>query len=992
MRGFPDFPCYIGSIDGLRAGIATLSLCIFAICPACSIPQNGAPALKVHVGDPGNTRDQELRPEIGDSLSISLSGMPSGEPIELRLLDEKEREWTGARVVADGKGQIAPFMIWYHSGVIGRRPSGLKMDFEPEVAFQSFEEANEFFADQSLRFLVSSIKGEVLLEQNLVLNKSQRPMVYPSDAEGILMNSMHVKEDRMFVTGKNFRPGDKVSIAVVRNQYSWIEGDELIDVTGKEGPDGPESVEVGRDGRFTVAVWDDVRKVPGAFDIIVRVNGDFRDRRLRPDDIVSYDDDTAIVLFAIVNGNVVMDISGRDIPHPGKFEFNDSFEKGEDVWGGVDATDVPSGHLGGAYAAYYVVNHQPPPFWDAVNPPLNDVSGVYEVHKVKYWCLNGTRRMIWGGATQTAPVGEYDVVVDFGSVPAQALADFVPDNTYDKGYDFIDGYDHVGFYVFEDPSSVGPLPTATIDHRDENGISGITDPTGSNGPTYPVDLAWGRIIYPSDGSAGPNPPVNSAQTSYPVAVFLHGRHAYCQTGSGPPASCAIADRVPSHQGYDYIMERLASQGIISVSIDAFDIQLDNGLWNYNARGRLVLSWLDILRDWNNNGTDPFGGILQGKLDMTRIALSGHSRGGEGVVAADVLNPIWPNPQSPNPHNIIAVNAIAPTDQNSQGGISYVPTEAAYYLIIGARDGDVSSMQGLRTYDRAFPPGSANPQHKTLSIIYGANHNFFNTIWTPAADLGSPNPWVGAANDGFGPNPMSAAEQRQAALSTITAFFRRHLQGFEPYKEVLTGRYEPSLIQNDRIYWTYQDAVRVAVDNFEDNPSNAGANSLGGTNNLAGFTAATETHLNSGGTDYVLPPLFPADNLYNHDTIGIKLNWANPAAFDLVLQPGGGGFDASTFTHLNIRVGKRDATGGDVNLVINVQDNGGNSANFDMQSEQWDPIPAQYRASNAMMTGVRIPLRAFTQFSSGVDLSQLTEINISVNGSGEVAVDDVEFTQ
>ncbi len=987
MRHFSGFPCHFGVAGGLRVGLATLSLCFFAMFPAPTVAQDGRPTLQVHVGDPSDKQDSELRAEIGDSLSVSLSGMPAGDPVEIRLLDEKDREWTAARVVADKRGRVAPFMIWYHSGVIGRRPSGLRMEFEPAVAFQDFDEAFDYFGNQSLRFTVSTVKGELLLEQKLNLGKPTRPMVYPSDSEGILMNSMHVAEDRMFVAGRNFRPGDKVAVAVVRNQHRWIEGDEVADVTGKENTSSPEVVQVGRDGRFVVSVWDDARKYPGAFDIIVRVNGDFRNPRLRPNDVVSYDDDTAVILFAIINGNVVMDISGRDIPHPGKFEFNDSFEKGEDVWGGVDATDVPAGHLGGAYAGYYVVDHEQPSFWDGASPSLTDVSGGFEVHKVKYWCLNGTRRMIWGGATQPGPVGEYDVVVDFGSVPAQTIADYTPDNTYDKGYDFIDGYDHVGFYVFEDPGSAGPLPTATVDHIDENGISGITDPAGVTGPTYPVDLAWGRIIYPSDGTAGPNPPVNAAQPSYPVAVFLHGRHAWCQTGFGPPASCAIADRIPSHQGYDYIMERLAGQGIISVSIDAFDIQLDNGVWNYNARGRLVLSWLDILRDWNDNGTDPFGGIFQGKLDMTRIALSGHSRGGEGVVAAEVLNATWPSP-----HGIIAVNAIAPTDQNSLGGTSYVPTVAPYYLIIGARDGDVSNMQGLRTYDRAYPQGMANRQHKTLAIIYGANHNFFNTIWTPAADLGSPNPWAGASDDGFGTNPMSAADQRQAALSTIAAFFRRHLQGFEPYKEVLTGRYEPSPVQNDRIFWTYQDGDRIAVDSFEDMPSNPALNSLGGVNTLTSFATAAETHLNSDSTDYTLPVGFPSDTLYNHDTIGIKLNWATPATFDLALQSGGGSFDASAFTHLNVRAGKRGATGADVNLIVNVQDSNGTSANFDMQSEQWDPIPAQYRANNAMMTGVRIPLRAFTQFNSGVDLAQLTEINITVNGSDEVAIDGIEFTK
>jgi len=777
--------------------ILIFALTILASTTQTAFGQDFQPSLQFFVGDPGSKDDQRLEPQIGDSVSIGLRGMPQGKPLEIRLLDDNDVEWSGARVNADGRGVVAPFMLWYHSGVIGQRPNGIQIEFEPKYAFRTFEEAEKYFSNRSLRVVVSTIEGKVLLERKFALNKPNRPTVYSSDAEGTLMNSMHVDEDRMFVSGRNFKPGEKLSVAVVRNQHRWVKGDLVSDVTGSDERSDVESVVVNKAGRFTVPVWDNKRKLPGSYDIIVRVGDDFRDPILRPDDIVSYDDDTATVLFAIINGNIVIDVSGRDIPHPGKFEFNDSFEKGEDVWGGVDATDVPAVHAGGAYAAYYVVDHELPSYWDGASPALADVSGGFEVHKVKYWCLNGTRRLIWSGATQAAPVGEYDVVVDFGSTPAATLSDYVPDGLYDKGYDFIDGYNRVGFYVFEDPSSMGSYPVATVDHQDESGITGITDPGGTTGPTYSVELAWGRIMYPSDGSAGAAPPVSPVETEYPVALFLHGRHAYCQSGSfgDPPAICPIADRVPSHQGYDYIMERLASQGIISVSIDAFDIQLDNGVWNYNARGRLVLSWLDILRDWNDNGTDPFGGIFLGKLDMNRIALSGHSRGGEGVVAADVLNATWPSP-----HNIVAINAIAPTDQNSLGGIKYVPETAPYYLIIGARDGDVWNMQGLRTYDRAYPQSMPSREHKTLSIIYGANHNFFNTIWTPAADLGMPNPWVGASDDGWGPAPMSDDDQRQTALSTIAAFFRRHLQGFEPYKEVLTGRYEPSLMPNDRIYW------------------------------------------------------------------------------------------------------------------------------------------------------------------------------------------------
>lgn len=201
--------------------------------------------------------------------------------------------------------------------------------------------------------------------------------------------------------------------------------------------------------------------------------------------------------------------------------------------------------------------------------------------------------------------------------------------------------------VFEGPATWGPFPVGQVELNDPNGISGITDPTGTTGPTQSITLAWARIMYPAV-TAGAGTPVSAVRSRYPVALFLHGRHFNCDTdGSGPGLvgsysfAYPVANRIPSHEGYNYIMERLASQGIFSISISAHDIQPGLGAWDHDARGRLILKFLDKLKDWTVNGTDPFGGIFAGKLDMARIALAGHSRGGEGVVAAQQLNKTWP---------------------------------------------------------------------------------------------------------------------------------------------------------------------------------------------------------------------------------------------------------------------------------------------------------------------------------------------------------------
>ena len=935
----------------------------------------------------------------GDSLSVGLHGLVPGAEVHIYLNDDLGKEWSYARLFADKMGHVEPTLFWYQTGVIGT--TSRQINFKPDPSFGTFDEAEAYFKVHRLILTVRDAKKNTLGQKAIAFQPRQSPMIYPSNKDGVLVNAYNLAKEDTFVTGKNFPAGSTVQLIMVDNQYVWNVGDRIIDKSGKDGSPAIKTVTLGpTQTGFTTKILDHATGRPGSYDLIARIGQDVRDQVLKASDILSYVEDTGMILYLIINGNIVIDSAGRMKDAPAKFEFSDSFEKQENVYGAVDPSDVPAVHSGGNYAAYYVVDHQPASYWDGAMPALADVSGGIEIQRVKYWCINASRRLIWPNATQPAPIKDYDLIVDFGSAPAMDAASFVQDDVYNKGTDFLDGYNQVGFTVFEDPSSIGPFAVGNVELNDPTGISGITDPMGVTGPTYNVTLAWARIMYPAT-SAGTGTPVSGTLPSYPVAVFLHGRHVNCDSdGSGPGLSgsysnsCAAANRIPSHEGYNYIMERLASQGIFSISISAHDIQPDNGVWNYDARGRLILKFLDKLKDWNDNGTDPFGGIFAGKLDLTKIALSGHSRGGEGVVAAQELNQTWPTHYS-----ILAVNAIAPTDQNS---VSYVITDAAYYLIVGARDGDVANMQGFRTYDRAFPDGAPMRMPKTVSWVHGANHNYFNTIWTDAAALGSPNPWAGQTDDGGSltvSQTLTAAEQRQAALTTICAFFRRHLQGLEPYREIFTGRLKPAAMPNQYVYWTYQDGDRKAIDNFEQTPLNATLNTLNGSVTAPGFTTFEERLLNNGGTDYV--GAFPTDTQFFHDTLGLKLAWAIPQTYTTNLPAGSR--DLSAFTHLTFRVAKKvtgaPLAGLAINLFLNIQDGVGHTALWNLRTDQFDPIPHPYLrnggwcgsscSNQAQLTGVRIPLRNFTMNNSGVDLTDIVKITITTEGAGEIGIDDIE---
>src|SRR3989454_5280398 len=115
--------------------------------------------------------------------------------------------------------------------------------------------------------------------------------------------------------------------------------------------------------------------------------------------------------------------------------------------------------------------------------------------------------------------------------------------------------------------------------------------------------------------------------------------------------------------YAYLGELLASRGFILASVD--ENLLNSGLFHdppkqQAVRGWMLLEHLKLWREWNQAPGNPF----QGKVDLTRIALMGHSRGGEAAATAAAFNRMKYDPEDANIHfdygfPIKAVVAIAP---------------------------------------------------------------------------------------------------------------------------------------------------------------------------------------------------------------------------------------------------------------------------------------------------------------------------------------------
>lgn len=292
---------------------------------------------------------------------------------------------------------------------------------------------------------------------------------------------------------------------------------------------------------------------------------------------------------------------------------------------------------------------------------------------------------------------------------------------------------------------------------------------------------------------------------FPLILVVHGNHR--QEDFSDP-------------GYDYLGELLASRGMILVSVDQNFLNgtwtsLFNGEENRNendARGWLLLEHLRLWKQWNTTERH----ALYQKVDWEKLALIGHSRGGEAVAEAANFNrlPAYPDNAMINfnyQYPIQAVIAIAPVDSQYNPGDWDTPLSDINYLVLqGSMDGDLTSFDGMGQYNRVkFSPDS--DYFKSAVYIHGANHGQFNTVWG-ISDVG---PGLGA---GFLNTKaiLDKMDQEQIAKGFISAFLEVSFFGNDQYRTVFrdwrTGReWLPETVYITR----YQDSAFQALATFEE---------------------------------------------------------------------------------------------------------------------------------------------------------------------------------
>ena len=462
----------------------------------------------------------------------------------------------------------------------------------------------------------------------------------------------------------------------------------------------------------------------------------------------------------------------------------------------------------------------------------------------------------------------------------------------------------------------------------------------------------------------------SADGPFPLVVFLHGNHGNCRPASGDDECGDTTEyactepgytTTPNAEGYVYLMETLAASGYVAVSISANALNCRDDF--IRERTQLLLEHLRRWQRWSTSDDAPFGGRYRGVVDTSRVALVGHSRGGEAVSqvpAALIAMPIAGI-------TLASVFAVAPTDYHDN-----TPEGVPYAVLLPSCDADVRTLEGLRMYDRGLGRFGAPPRAQML--VVGANHNFFNREWRFDENLGDAvctSGLVGA------PAQRGMLELALADWLAATVFaapmspYLRSEAGSPPLMDFWAGR-------DLELRASYASADRSVIDRF----ASLTRTDVGEPSTFVGFTAATDC---TGTCSAAFP----------HLTKGARLAWQDAAAN---AEFGLGDLDGSAYTALSMRFASRIARINDGlpdhDFTIRVSDTAGRSAELPVSSVGRVPVAFTSREDDEVLSTVRVRIERLRELSPELDVRHLASIALRMpiagHPQGSIWVADLEL--
>ena len=275
-------------------------------------------------------------------------------------------------------------------------------------------------------------------------------------------------------------------------------------------------------------------------------------------------------------------------------------------------------------------------------------------------------------------------------------------------------------------------------------IAGLTYlPKGAAPPT-PYHLGFTTLTLPQEWAQDLPPQlmeravelkgiisVPPGEGPFSLAVILHGRDkTICEPHLAQYVSpYLIADFCPPGTrevrydvGFAALTAALAQGGIAAVSIDVNEgylvSQSDFSIFNERSNPldarfvpMLVRQHLMQLENVNAGSLQLPGVDLTGKLDLSRVVLIGHSRGGQNALALAQDLP-----------GVRGLLMIAPAND----GLFSVPADLPFAVLTPSCDGDLIDWQGQGYYEQAVVDDSRD-QPGASTMLGFANHNYFNGL-------------------------------------------------------------------------------------------------------------------------------------------------------------------------------------------------------------------------------------------------------------------------
>lgn len=525
-----------------------------------------------------------------------------------------------------------------------------------------------------------------------------------------------------------------------------------------------------------------------------------------------------------------------------------------------------------------------------------------------------------------------------------------------------------------------------------------------------------------------------------TVLLLHGRHSWCYNpttnASGQAWPCAAGQvPIPSYAGYDGTARALASHGYSVISIAANGINARDNTYapdrGAQARGQLILDTLTMLKKANagqavsfvdaNRGdlevslADALTGDvsvadLVGKWDLDDIGLMGHSRGGEGITSATTLN------QSlADPFGIKTILPLAPVDFARMT----VP-DVAMNVVLPYCDGDVSNQQGQHMLDDsryAFGDDAL----RSGTWVMGANHNFYNTVWTPGLfPAAVSDDWSNSTarrTDAIcGTDPtveatsirLTAQEQYDQGTAYMAGWFRLTLGGEKQFLPLFdgSGATPESLGEVDvRTVTTAPSSARATIASFESATSSVRqfgtatavpCASMGGRTIPQALAACTTATIGSAQ----VPHWTPATNGANVPATPVtRLTWTSATGEIRTTVPKTAR-DASAFERLSVKLAADETVTTGTDLTLSVVD--GEGATYSALVSTLNPqalvrMPTSSGSTTLkkiVLQQVNVPLTDVA--AAGLDLTDLREVRftaatgLDATANGAAYLSDLAF--